>query len=86
MRTLKNVLEDFSTFSGLHGNTEKIVIMQVGRKVPLSDRIKNLGFEFADKIHILGVDIDSELGKLDDNFDKTIGGIKKALIFGKDST
>jgi hypothetical protein len=60
--------------------------MQVGRKVPLSDEIKNLGFEFADKIHILGMDIDNELAKLDDNFDKTIGGIKKALIFGEGFT
>jgi hypothetical protein len=80
---LKIVLEDFSTFSGLHCNTEKTVIMQVGRKVPLTDEIKNLSFEFADKIHILGMDIDSELTKLDDNFEKTIGGIKKALIFGE---
>jgi hypothetical protein len=55
--------------------------MQVGRKVPLTDEIKNLGFEFAEKIHILGMDIDSELTKLDENFEKTIGGIKNSIDF-----
>jgi hypothetical protein len=71
-------------FSGLHCNKEKTVIMQSGSKIPLSDEIISLGFSFADKIHILGMDIDSELSDLDANFEKTIVGIKKVSISGED--
>jgi hypothetical protein len=37
LNALKNVLEDFSAFSGLKCNNEKTVLMQVGRKIPLND-------------------------------------------------
>jgi len=86
LSSLKKVLKDFSVFSGLHCNREKTVIMQIGNKIPLSDEIKSLGFSFADKIHILGMDIDSELVNLDENFEKNNSKYKKVSIFGGDST
>jgi hypothetical protein len=55
--------------------------MQVGRKVPLNDDILSLGFNISDSIHILGMTIDSELEALDENFDKTLTGLKKSVEF-----
>jgi hypothetical protein len=39
---------------------------------------KSLCFILADSIHILGMDIDSELDLLDNNFDRTLDSLKKA--------
>jgi hypothetical protein len=72
LNSLKNVLDDFSSFSGLKCNNDKTVLMQVGRKIPLDDRILNLGFNISNSIHILGMEIDSEIENLDDNFEKTV--------------
>ncbi len=69
---MKSTLELFAGFSGLRCNTDKTVIMQVGYKIPISEEIAGLGFNFSDSIHILGMEIDSELARLDSNFDKTI--------------
>jgi hypothetical protein len=83
LRTLKMVLEDFALFSGLRCNSEKTVLMQVGRKLDVSYEIKSLGFTLADSIHILGMDIDSELELLDNNFDRTLDSLKKSIDFWK---
>ncbi len=81
LSTLKITLEKFASFSGLRCNTDKTVIMQVGYKIPISDEIAGLGFNFADSIHILGMDIDNELNNLDANFDKTIASLKKSIDY-----
>jgi hypothetical protein len=83
LSTLKRVLDDFALFSGLRCNSEKTVLMQVGRKPEVSDEIKSLGFVLADSIHILGMDIDSELDLLDNNFDRTLSSLKKSIEFWK---
>jgi hypothetical protein len=72
LNTLKNTIEQFASFSGLRCNTEKTVIMQVGCKIPISEEIAGLGFNFSESIHILGMEIDNKLERLDNNFDKTI--------------
>jgi hypothetical protein len=72
LNTLKNTIEHFASFSGLSCNTEKTVIMQVGYKIPISEEIAGLGFNFSESIHILGMEIDNKLERLDNNFDKTI--------------
>jgi hypothetical protein len=82
LNTLKNTLELFASFSGLRCNTDKTVIMQVGYKIPISEEIEGLGFfKFSDSIHILGMEIDSELERLDSNFDKTIASLKKSIDY-----
>jgi len=81
LSTLKLSLEKFASFSGLRCNTEKTSIMQVGYKIPISDEIAGLGFNFADSIHILGMDIDNELKNLDANFDKTLASLKKSIDY-----
>ncbi|MFN9898312.1 MAG: hypothetical protein ACK55Z_05840, partial [bacterium] len=72
LSAVKRVLDDFALFSGLRCNSEQTVLMQVGRKPEVSDEIKSLGFTLADSIHILGMDIDSELELLDKNFDRIL--------------
>jgi hypothetical protein len=81
LRNLKIILEQFAKFSGLKCNSEKTVLMQVGRKVMLDENILSLGFNISDNIHILGMTIDSELESLDDNFEKTLSGLKKSVEF-----
>jgi hypothetical protein len=81
LRNLKTILEQFAAFSGLKCNSEKTVLMQVGRKVVLDENILSLGFNISDNIHILGMTIDSELESLDENFEKTLSGLKKSVEF-----
>ncbi len=81
LSALKNILEAFANFTGLQCNAEKTVIMQVGYKLPISEEIASLGFNFADSIHILGMEIDNELSTLDANFDKTITSLKKSIEY-----
>ncbi len=52
LNALKNILENFATFSGLRCNTDKTVVMQVGHKLPITEEIAGLGFNFSDSIHI----------------------------------
>ncbi len=81
LRNLKTILEQFAAFSGLKCNSEKTVLMQVGRKVVLDENILSLGFNISDNIHILGMTIDSELESLDENFEKTLSGLRKSVEF-----
>jgi hypothetical protein len=57
--------------------------MQIGRVGPVPDEIKDLGFLITDKIHILGMDIDANISELDENFAKTIVGLKKSVDYWK---
>jgi hypothetical protein len=59
LNALKINLDAFASFSGLRCNTEKTVVMPVGHKLPMTNEILSLGFNFSDSIHILGMDIDS---------------------------
>jgi hypothetical protein len=54
LNALKNILKNFAIFSGLRCNTDKTVVMQVGHKLPITEEIAGLGFNFSDSIHILG--------------------------------
>jgi hypothetical protein len=81
--TLKNILSNFAEISGLRCNTEKTALMQIGNKIEISQEIKDLGFGITDKVHILGMDIDSELINLDENFSGTIVSLKKCVDYWK---
>jgi hypothetical protein len=81
LNALKTILDQFASVSGLKCNSDKTVLMQVGRKVEIGENIRNLGFNISDSIHILGMTIDSELQSLDANFDKTLDGLKKSVEF-----
>jgi len=38
--------------------------MQIGNKIPASQEIIDLGFDITDRVHILGMEIDSNLSEL----------------------
>jgi hypothetical protein len=57
--------------------------MQIGNKIEISQEIIDLGFCITDKVHILGMDIDSELVNLDENFNSTIVSLKKCVDYWK---
>ncbi len=78
---LKTCLEDFGAFSGLKCNIEKTVLMQVGNKTAITPEIASLGFSFSDSIKILGMDIDSDISRLDSNFERTAVSIDKSIAY-----
>jgi hypothetical protein len=81
LTALKNILETFGSFSGLKCNTDKTVLMPVGRPGPITADIRELGFKISNSIHILGMDIDTELENLDSNFDKTLESVRRSIEF-----
>jgi hypothetical protein len=83
LKKLKDILTDFADISGLRCNTEKTALMQIGNKIPVSQEIKDLGFDITDKVHILGMDIDSEVEALDNNFVGTVTSLKKCIDYWK---
>jgi hypothetical protein len=86
LRTLKRILFEFGSFSGLQCNVDKTVLMPVGRIVPPSDEIKELGFAHVESIKTLGMEIDQNLEFLDQNFVTIHEKIKKSIAYWKDTT
>ncbi len=83
LNAIKKILLDFSNISGLRCNTEKTALMQIGNKIAVIDKIRDLGFDITESVHILGMDIDSELTNLDKNFSKTVTNLKKCIDYWK---
>jgi hypothetical protein len=83
LRTLKRILFEFGSFSGLQCNVDKTVLMPVGRIIPPSDEIKELGFAHVESIKILGMEIDQNLEFLDQNFSIIHEKIKKSIGYWK---
>jgi hypothetical protein len=83
LRTLKKILTDFGSFSGLQCNVEKTVLMQVGHIVPPSEEILELEFVHVESIKILGMEIDRDLDHLDENFVSIHKKIKKSISYWK---
>jgi hypothetical protein len=57
LSTLKNILFDFSVFSGLSCNVEKTTITLVGNIQPVTQEILDLGFKFVENFTLLGANI-----------------------------
>jgi hypothetical protein len=83
LNNIKTILHNFSDISGLRCNTEKTALMQIGNKIPVPQEITDLGFDITDRVHILGMEIDSNLSELDANFDGTITNLKKCIDYWK---
>jgi hypothetical protein len=75
---IKNVLEDFGNLSGLVCNVEKTVILPIGNNVIIDDRIATLGFQPADKLTILGLEINN-MGFTEKNFDNIVQKIRSQV-------
>jgi hypothetical protein len=81
LMALKTILDNFGCFSGLKCNTDKTVLMPVGRPVVIPDNIRELGFKISNSIHILGMEIDANLENLGGNFDRTLDSVRKTIEF-----
>jgi hypothetical protein len=69
---LKNFVEEFAVFSGLHSNADKTTLLQIGRIVPLDPEILNLGFNVVNKVNLLGITVDNNLTMFTDHFETVI--------------
>jgi hypothetical protein len=69
---LKNMVEEFAIFSGLHSNADKTTLLQIGRIVPLDPEIIDLGFNIVDKVTLLGITVDNNLTMFTDHFETVI--------------
>ena len=73
---IKNILEEFSVFSGLKCNFSKTSIMPIGPNKHM-DSEESCGLNVVTSIKLLGMDIDCNLENLRDNFDSTVKKWKK---------
>jgi hypothetical protein len=55
---IKCILEEFGILSGLVCNVEKTVLLPFGENAVINEQIMSLGFVIADKVTILGLEID----------------------------
>jgi hypothetical protein len=81
LSTLKNVLFDFSVFSGLSCNVEKMTITLVGNILPVTQEILNLGFKFVDEFTLLGASISKNRSEIDSCFQQTLDKINSIRDF-----
>jgi hypothetical protein len=75
---IKNILEEFGALSGLVCNVEKTVLLPIGNNIVIDDQITSLGFVIADKVTILGLEIDRN-GITNSNKEKIIEKIRKQI-------
>jgi hypothetical protein len=69
---LKIILSDFATFSGLRCNVEKTTITLGGNTRPISQEIKDLGFNFVNDFTLLGLKISNDIQNINNVFTTTI--------------
>jgi len=81
LSTLKNILFDFSVFSGLSCNVEKTTITLVGNIQPVSQEILDLGFKFVEEFTLLGANISNNLSNIDSCFQQTLEKINSIRDF-----
>ena len=62
--SIKTILSDFASLSGLKTNLEKSVLMPIGGPMPANLDLEGSGFTIADNITILGINIKADLTNL----------------------
>jgi ethanolamine utilization protein EutA (predicted chaperonin) len=79
---LKNILGQFRILSGLSTNYEKTAIMRIGHlQNVISDELKDIGFEYVDKIKLLGFVITNEDNISNLNFEPVTAKISNIVKF-----
>ncbi len=64
LATVKLVLEQFCTLSGLKSNADKTCLMPIGGNETVTEEIRGIGFSVVEQIPLLGITIDRELNCL----------------------
>jgi hypothetical protein len=79
---LKNVLNKFKTLSGLSTNYEKTAIMRIGNaRTVISEDLANIGFEYVEKIKLLGFYITNSDNISNLNFEPVTAKISNIIKF-----
>jgi hypothetical protein len=80
---VKKNLTSFGTMSGLLCNFEKTHLMPIGRELTpdLVKVVNELGFGIVSSVKLLGMEIDSNLESLNQNFKNIIGKITNLISF-----
>jgi hypothetical protein len=78
---LKNFVDDFAVFSGLHSNAEKTTLLQIGTIAPLHNGILELGFNVVESVTLLGLSIDNDLSFMTDYFEGAIVKIQNIIEY-----
>ena len=79
--SIKIILSDFASLSGLKTNLEKSVLMPIGGPMPVDLDLDRSGFTIADNITILGINIKSDLSNLQNCHSISIEKIRKIIAF-----
>jgi hypothetical protein len=80
--TLKTILMDFKTLSGLSSNLEKSFIMRIGDLVgDISQEIRDLGFTFTDKLKLLGFTLQNYGSVQATNFEGVVAKVCNLIRF-----
>ncbi len=79
--SLKNFVDEFAIFSGLHSNAEKTTLLQIGRAEPLPDNVLDLGFNVVNQVTLLGLSIDNNLSCLTSHFDTVARKIENLIEY-----
>jgi hypothetical protein len=78
---LKNFVDQFSVFSGLHSNAEKTTLLQIDTVNPLPQDVVNLGFNRVENVTVLGLTIDNDLTCVTEYFDGVITKIQNIIEY-----
>jgi hypothetical protein len=75
---IKTLLEEFGALSGLVCNVEKTSLLPIGLPMQIDERIRDIGFNIADNITVLGLEIDKD-GAMQSNFTNIQRKISKQI-------
>jgi hypothetical protein len=79
---LKNILEKFKTLSGLSCNLEKSFVMRIGDTTgEIPREINDLGFNFANKIQLLGFTLNNYGNYVNENYERVACKIDNIIRF-----
>jgi hypothetical protein len=79
--SLKNFVDEFAIFSGLHSNAEKTTLLQIGNVAQLPDNVLALGFNVVNQVTLLGLSVDNNLSCLTLHFDTVIRKIENIIEY-----
>jgi hypothetical protein len=77
---IQSILLEFRLISGLECNVEKTTLMQVGSMDPITDDIKNMGFDIQTEIKLLGLKI-TQNGNYGSSLDEIEQKIRNQIRF-----
>lgn len=79
--SLKNFVDEFAIFSGLHSNAEKTTLLQIGTVAQLPENVLALGFNVVNQVTLLGLSVDNNLSCLTLHFDAVIRKIENIIEY-----